>query len=151
MAFLLIKKLFFQVEIWPISCLNDLGTQKKGLWGVKIPKKLPRGARPRAPLEACASGARLGNLSVFILDPHCFRACLHGGGGSQLSKAVTHQSMWSLIVIDHFSLYVLFSQFRPLVFSREFAFCLFINMHTYACGCTCMRRQSSDWLIFLIS
>ena len=35
-------------------------------------KKFPGGARLRTPLEACAFGARLGNRSVFILDPRLF-------------------------------------------------------------------------------
>ena len=36
-------------------------------------KKFPGGARLRTPLEACAFGARLGNRSVFILDPRLHR------------------------------------------------------------------------------
>ena len=32
-------------------------------------KKIHWGACPRIPLEACAFGTRLGNRSVFILDP----------------------------------------------------------------------------------
>lgn len=32
-------------------------------------KRFPGGACPRTPLEACAFGVRLGNRSVFILDP----------------------------------------------------------------------------------
>ena len=42
--------------------------QKRGLKGVKNPKT-PLGSLPLDPLEACAFGARLGNQSVFILDP----------------------------------------------------------------------------------
>ena len=34
----------FQVEILPISSLNDLGTQERGPLGVK-PKRFPEGAR----------------------------------------------------------------------------------------------------------
>ena len=36
-------------------------------------KKFPGGARLRTPMEACAFGARLGNRSVFILDPPLHR------------------------------------------------------------------------------
>ena len=46
--------------------------QERGLKGVKI-QKLPWGSLPLDPLEACAFGARLGNQSVFILDP---RLCI---------------------------------------------------------------------------
>ena len=42
--------------------------QERGLKGVKI-QKLPWGSLPLDLLEACAFGARLGNQSVFILDP----------------------------------------------------------------------------------
>ena len=51
-----------------ISCLNDSGTQERGLQGIKM-QKIPRGSMPPDPLEACALGAHLGNRSVFILDP----------------------------------------------------------------------------------
>ena len=44
----------FQVEIWPISCLNDSETQERGLQGVKI-QKISWGSPPRTPLKACAS------------------------------------------------------------------------------------------------
>ena len=46
--------------------------QERGLKGVKI-QKLPWGSLPLDPLEACAFGARLGNQSVFILDPRLLR------------------------------------------------------------------------------
>ena len=35
--YILNNKNIFQVEIWPISCLNDLETQERGLQGAKIP------------------------------------------------------------------------------------------------------------------
>ena len=57
----------FQVEVWPISCLNDSETQERGLKGEKS-KQFPGEARP-TPLEDCAFGASLGNRSVFILVP----------------------------------------------------------------------------------
>ena len=41
----------------------------KGDFKVSKSKKLPEGARPRNGLEACAFAVRLGNRSVFILDP----------------------------------------------------------------------------------
>ena len=42
--------------------------QERGLKGVKNPK-IPLGSLPLDPLEACVFSARLGNQSVFILDP----------------------------------------------------------------------------------
>ena len=36
-------------------------------------KKIPGGAYPRTRLDACAFGARLGNRSLFILDPRLNR------------------------------------------------------------------------------
>ena len=42
--------------------------RKEDLKELKI-QKLPWGSLPLDPLEACAFGARLGNQSVFILDP----------------------------------------------------------------------------------
>ena len=42
--------------------------QERGLKGVKNPK-IPLGSLPLDPPEACVFGARLGNQSVFILDP----------------------------------------------------------------------------------
>ena len=47
---------------WPISCLNDSGTQERGLRELKS-ERIARGSmRPKDPrLEACAFGARLGN------------------------------------------------------------------------------------------
>ena len=53
---------------WPIAFLNDSETPQKKNLGVKI-QKIPRRACSRTPLEACAFGARLGNRSVFNLDP----------------------------------------------------------------------------------
>ena len=47
-----------------LRCQNP--KNQEPLW---LLKKLPEGARPRNRLEACAFGARLGNRSVFILDP----------------------------------------------------------------------------------
>ena len=50
---------------------KDSETQERGLQVVltKKCKTFPVGACPPTPLEACALGARLGNRSVFILDP----------------------------------------------------------------------------------
>ena len=55
---------------WPISCLKDPETQEKGLYflGCQNLKNFQGDLGPRPP-EACAFGARLGNRSVFILDP----------------------------------------------------------------------------------
>ena len=46
-------------------------------------KKFPGGARLRTPLEACAFGARLGNRSVFILDPRLVKAGAYAPGQGQ--------------------------------------------------------------------
>ena len=66
--FLIIKNTF-QVEIWPISRLNDSQTQERGFKVMKI-QKLSRGSLPPDPL---AGGLRLRcsfrkSRSVFILD-----------------------------------------------------------------------------------
>ena len=62
--FLIIKNTF-QVEI-----LSEwLGNPGKGILRSQNPLKRPEGTRPRNRQEACAFGARLGNRSVFILDP----------------------------------------------------------------------------------
>ena len=62
------KKKTFQVEILPISCLNDSETRGKGPFGIKNPKNFRGWACSWTPLETCVFGARLGNLSVFNLD-----------------------------------------------------------------------------------
>ena len=56
------------------NILNELETQERGLWGVKIYKTFPRHHAPGSPphppeKKACALGARLENRSVYILDP----------------------------------------------------------------------------------
>ena len=59
-------------ELAKLSCLNDSETQERGLWEVKIENIFPLGQAPGPP-KACAFGARLGNRSVLILDPHLLR------------------------------------------------------------------------------
>ena len=62
---------------WPISCLKDSETQEKGLYflGCQNLKHFQGEPAPDPP-EACASGVRLGNRSVFILDPRLETAYL---------------------------------------------------------------------------
>ena len=48
-----------------------LETQERGIRKLKTEKNF-RGAMPPDPLGACVLGARLGNRSVFILDPRLF-------------------------------------------------------------------------------
>ena len=48
-----------------------LETQERGIRKLKTEKNF-RGAMPPDPLGACVLGARLGNWSVFILDPRLF-------------------------------------------------------------------------------
>ena len=58
---------------------EEIGTDQYPVWMTQKPRKgdlselksttFPLGSMPRIPLEACALGARLGNRSVFILDP----------------------------------------------------------------------------------
>ena len=72
--FLIIKNTF-QVEIWPISRLNDSQTQERGFKVMKI-QKLSRGSLPPDPL---AGGLRLRcsfrkSRSVFILDQRLMHA-----------------------------------------------------------------------------
>ena len=56
---------------WPISQYPVSMTQKprKGDFGKLKSKKFPWGACRWTPLETCAFGARLGNRSVFVIDP----------------------------------------------------------------------------------
>lgn len=58
----------FQVNIWPISWLNDTATQKRFLWGEKIQTN-SLGCIPPHPTKACTLCARLEHRSVFTLDP----------------------------------------------------------------------------------
>ena len=60
-----------QVELLQISYLNDSRKKKptKGNFRELKSKKCTGEASLQTPLEACAVGARLGNPSVFILDP----------------------------------------------------------------------------------
>ena len=68
----------FQVEILPISCLNDSETQEKGPLGIKIPKIFWGRACPWTLLETCVFGARLGNPSEFHLDSLLLRISATG-------------------------------------------------------------------------
>ena len=56
---------------WPISCLNDTLKPRKGdfrEWRIPPPPPPAPHHFPKNQ-EACTSGSRLGNRSVFILDP----------------------------------------------------------------------------------
>ena len=78
MFFIIEKKIFliikntFQVEIWPISFLNDSENPGKGDLKELKSKTFSGGACSQTPLEACALGTSLGNWSVFILDLRLF-------------------------------------------------------------------------------
>ena len=61
------KNKTFQVEDWPISCLNDSETQKGDFEQFKS-KTFPKEEHALDPLEACTFGAHLENPSVCILD-----------------------------------------------------------------------------------
>ena len=95
------KNKTFQVDVWPISCLNDSEIQDRGLKEFNQ-KNFSRGNMLRtAPLEACALGSRLGNGSVVILDPRlmsilpyadlekgiAFEQALHNGDWSERSHS----------------------------------------------------------------
>ena len=53
--------------------MNDSETHRKGNFKELKSKKFLEGACPRTPLEAYPFDARLGNSSVFILDPRLYQ------------------------------------------------------------------------------
>ena len=62
------------------------------------------------------------SFNTFVLDPYIFG-------------------------IDLFSCMFCFPNSDHVIFSREFAFCLFIIMYTYAHGCRCIGRQLKETVL----
>ena len=58
--------------------------------------KFPRGVCPRTPLEACSFGARLGNRSVFFLDPRLVLDLYLRGLQLSVMKGSTHNLFISI-------------------------------------------------------